>query len=96
MLNPHDLENASSVIAGNNLLEGSKLQLSVDQFCGVLLSNIGDYLASKWDRLKLAKCKHIKGIENFDDRLLEIVAIDSQANEDLKRVSEMAAESIAK
>ncbi|KAF8804575.1 hypothetical protein BYT27DRAFT_7259057 [Phlegmacium glaucopus] len=57
---------------------------------------MGNYLASKWDRLKLSDCECIENIDSFDDWLLEIVSIDNQANNDLKRVSEMAADTIAK
>jgi len=87
---------ANQVIVGNNLLDGSKLCLTVNQLRGILLSNMGDYLASKWDCLKLVEREHIEVIDSFNDWLLEIIAIDTQANKDLKRVSEMAAEDVAK
>lgn len=87
---------ANQVIVGNNLLDGSKFCLTIDQLCGVLLSNMCDYLALKWDHLKLAKREHIDTIESFDDWLLEVISIDTQANKDLKHVSEMAAESVVK
>ena len=46
--------------------------------------------------MKQAKCEHIEAINIFDDWLLEIVTLDTQANFDLKCVADMAAESVAK
>ena len=87
---------ADRVIAGNNLLEGSKFRLSIEQLRETLMSNMGEYLDSKWQNLKQAERKRIKAIGIFDDWLLEIVTMDSQANDDLKRVADMAAENVAK
>ena len=87
---------ADCVIAGNNLLEGSKFRLSIEQLRETLMSNMGEYLDSKWQNLKQAERERIKAIGIFDDWLLEIVTMDSQANDDLKRVADMAAESVAK
>lgn len=84
------------IIAGNNLLKGSKFQLSIDQLCETLISNMGEYLNSKWQNLKQAECECIKAIKIFDNWLLEIVTMDSQANDNLKCVANIAAESVAK
>lgn len=40
------------IIAGNNLLEGSKFRLSIDQLCKTLISNMGEYLDSGWGQLQ--------------------------------------------
>ena len=60
------------------------------------MSNMGEYLDSKWQNLKQVEREHIEAITIFDDWLLEIVTMDSQANDDLKGVADMAAESVAK
>ena len=87
---------ADRVIAGNNLLDGSKFRLTVDQLRETLMSNMGEYLDSKWQTLKQAERECIEAINIFDDWLLEIVTLDTQVNFDLKRVADMAVESVAK
>ena len=72
------------VITGKNLLDGSKSCLSIEQLQETLMSNMGEYLDSKWQNLKQVEHEHIKAITIFDDWLLEIVMMDSQANDDLK------------
>ena len=90
------LEFTDHVIASNNLLEGSKFCLGVDQLRETLILNMGKYLDSKWQNLRQTEHERIETITIFDDWLLELVTIDNQANFDLKRVVDMAADHVAK
>ena len=56
----------------------------MDQLRETLMLNMGEYLDSKWQTLKQAEHEQIEAIEIFDDWLLEIVTLDTQANFNLK------------
>ena len=62
----------------------------------MLISNMGKYLDSKWQNLRQTEHEQIEAIVIFDDWLLELITIDNQPNDGLKRVAGMAVEHVAK
>jgi hypothetical protein len=87
---------ANRVIAGNNLLEGTTIRLSVADLRKTLCANMSEFLASKLDRQKATERERLAAIETSDDWMQEIVSFDRETTADLKRIAEMMEESISK
>ena len=80
---------ANRVIAGNNLLEGTPVHLSVNELHKTLSANMSEYLASKLNRQKATERDLLAGIESFKDWMQEIVSFDRETTADLKHLAEI-------
>ena len=87
---------ANCVIAGNNLLEGTPVHLSVIELCKTLSANMSEFLASKLDRQKATERKQLANIDSFEDWMQEIVSFDRETTADLKRLAEIMEENNSK
>ena len=87
---------ANRVIAGNNLLEGTPIRLSVADLRKTLSANMSEFLASKLDRQKATERLRLAEIDSFEDWMQEIVSFDRETTTDLKRLAEIMEENSSK
>jgi hypothetical protein len=90
------IDYANRVMQGNNLLIGTTSRLNPKDLRSKLEINMAGYLAEKIAHLRPTDKDRITAIETFEDWFDEICIIDRDATADLKRITDFAAEHIAK
>ena len=90
------IEYANRVMQGNNLLIGTPSRLEPNELRSKLEVNMTGYLAERLAHLRPTDKDRIAAIDVFEDWYDEICVIDREANADLKRIADFAAEHIAK
>ena len=87
---------ANRVMHGNNLLIGTTSRLDTTALRAKLEANMSSYLADKITRLRSTDKERLLAITVFEDWLAEVTMLDDEITADLKRITDFAAEHIAK